>query len=35
MGLKEEALEIWKKGLEKQPKSKILQDTLSRLEVNL
>lgn len=35
MGLKEEAIEIWKKGLEKQPESKILQDTLSRLEVNL
>ena len=35
MGLKEEAIEIWKKGLEKQPKSKILKDTLSRLEVSL
>ena len=35
IGLKEEAMEIWKKGLEKQPESQILQETLSRLEVQL
>ena len=35
MGLHKEAREIWNQGIKKQPKSQILLDTLSRLEVKL